>query len=108
MKYIVLRVTDHSSKDRQSDFVRELPFIFPDNCVHSEVAKYMTNMLLNERPEDRLREVEAVSGGFINSLVIGGGKSSCYGESESMKLKSRGDQDAALISTFDYLHGIVG
>jgi hypothetical protein len=106
MKYIVLRVTDHATKANEEDLVREIPFIFPDNCVHSEVAKYMTNMLRRKRPDGRMRDIEPVSAGFMHSLSIGE-KGACHGESETLKLKSRGDQDAALISTFDYLHGLV-
>ena len=107
MKYIILKVTDFAQGKTDSDLVREIPFIFPDNCVHSEVAKYMSRMLRMERPDGRLRDVEPVAAGFIHSLAIGE-KGACHGESETLKLKSRGDQDAALISTFDYLHGIVG
>lgn len=107
MKYIILKVTDYADNTTEPDLVREIPFIFPDICIHSDVAEYMTRMLRRERPDGRLREIEAVSAGFIHSMSIGG-KGACNGKSETLNLNSRGDQDTALISTFDYLHGIVG
>lgn len=88
------------------DSIREIPFIFPDSLVHAEVAKRMTHMLLAERPEGYARQVSAVSAGFMSSLNVGG-KGACYGDSESLKLKSRDDKDSILINTYDYLHGVV-
>lgn len=92
-------------KTDELDLIREVPFIFPDSFVHAEIAKRMTHMLLIERPEGVARQVTTVSGGFISSLNVGG-KDACYGESESLKLRSR-EKDSVLISAHDYLHGIV-
>lgn len=107
MKYVVLEVTDHTSKEGEANFVREIPFIFPDVCTHSEVALHMTRMLRMERPDGRFRKIKAISAGFLSSMAIGSDKVNvCHGKSESLHLESRPAADSVLIHMFDYLHGI--
>lgn len=57
----------------------ELPIVFSELLKHSEVAG---NKL-------------AVSGGFVSTDADG--KITCYGESTSLRLESRGEEDAAII-----------
>ena len=100
MKYIVLEVADSL---QSGDWIREVPFVFPDGCSHSEVAKAMTRMLRAERPDGRDRKIRPVSAGFISSMTF---TEPCSGASVSMSgLKSRGKQDERLLLMYDYTHG---
>ena len=104
MKYIVIKVTDHIAV---GPMIQEIPIIFPDLLVHSEVSKAIIRMIRSEVPDGRRREVETISAGFFSSLDIGKDKVYCHGLSESLGgLKSRPLEDSTLISTFDYLHGV--
>lgn len=95
MKYIVVEVT-------QAGIVRELPFIFPEAFVHKSMFGYVQREYLFEHQADSVR---CVGAGFINSVGVApaGG---CYGESESLGVKSRGELDDKLIPSLDYTHGI--
>jgi len=92
MKYIVLSVP------MGPNLSREMPIIFPDALVHIDVAEVLTRL-----PE--LRHAKPVSAGFVNSMEL---SPACHGESTTLKLKSRGEDDDWLMRTFDYTHGIVG
>lgn len=108
MKYIVIRITDHATRDGMEDMQREVPFVFPLCCTHSEVARYMRRMLRDEQPDGRMREIEVVSAGFISSMAVGDGKNQCHGKSESLgDLPSRPGVDDKLLHMHDYLHGII-
>jgi hypothetical protein len=93
MKYIVIRVSMEVLKF-------ELPFIFPDKLVHCEVARVMVNLLRDQYP---LSPVEPVSAGFLSSMDF---DCECFGESETLHLKSRGEVDSALIAMYDYGAGL--
>jgi len=104
MKYVVLAVTDHG---RSGESVRHVPIIFPDLLVHSEVSSAIARTLRTDAWENGIRrEVKPLSAGFLSSTVISAGKPFCHGKSESLNLPSRPVEDSALISTYDYLHGI--
>lgn len=96
MKYIVLQVLLGNDEI-------EVPIIFPDIMVHADVSEYAQHLF---RRKHNLYNVNPVSAGFINTLNIGS-KDFCYGESETLKLKSRGERDSKLISLYDYHSGIV-
>lgn len=85
MKYIVFKVN--------KPIKREIPVIFPDEFVHSDVAA----MFMQNRPS-----MKVVAAGDMSSLTM-----VCSGKSETLKKKSRGITDMNLITTYDYLHGIV-
>lgn len=94
MKYIMLKV-------EQGEIDRELPIIFPDLFVHEDVFKALVR---NTSPDSNLIITGVASAGFINSADI---KSKCYGESTTLKKKSRGQTDDDRIKMLDYFHGIV-
>lgn len=110
MKYVVLKVTDHRSTCDEQDTVREVPFVFPEELVHSMVAEAMTKMLTRESWEaKRYRTVEPLSAGFLHSMTFAAGAKTgffCHGRSESMKLSSRPELDSRLLVNYDYSHGI--
>lgn len=89
MKYIVLRQNFGS-------FAKEIPVIFPDVLVHSDVAETMKRL-----PE--LRSADVISAGFVSSLDC---DVACHGESTTLKLKSRGEQDSKFIKMYDYCHRV--
>lgn len=95
MKYIVLQVIT-------KDIVRELPFIFPEAVVHSQMKNAMSRLLTFEYKAD---SVTCVSAGFISSIGVGT-VGQCYGESESIGVKSRGPEDDKLLMMLDYTHGL--
>ena len=89
MKYIVLelQVTDGVK--------REVPIVFPNCLTHAIVAESIVSS-----PE--LKGAVAISAGFIDMDA-----NTCYSESESLKLKSRGVTDRLLIDCHDHLNGLV-
>jgi len=92
MKYIVLQI-------RNGETVREWPIIFPDMIVHSDIANVIQKHLYLQNQDSRVIAAGLVS--FFGSQVR------CFGESETLNIESRGNEDAKLIKMFDYLHGIV-
>lgn len=92
-KYIVLR---RKGETLSYDF----PIIFPDKLVHADVAKMLIQMMdWNDRNPGA---TTVVSAGQINLDNL-----ACFGESETLEIKSRGDDDTILIKNFPYMHGIV-
>lgn len=89
LKYIVMRVRD-----------REWPIIFPDAMVHKDVAETVRWHLMRHHDQD----CRVVSAG---SFTCFGGVIRCGGESETLKIKSRGKTDVKLIALFDYNHGLM-
>lgn len=95
MKYIVVEVTT-------KDIVREFPFIFPEAIVHSQMFWHMQHQMTMHHHADSVR---CVAAGFLSSIAVGtAGR--CHGESESLGIKSRGEEDDKLIMMLDYTHGI--
>jgi hypothetical protein len=90
MKYIVL-------KQNFNGIIREISIIFPNELVHSEVAR-----LFQEHYPEFIGRSEVISAGDINV-----GDVECAGKSTSLKIKSREKNDEDLINTVDYFHGIV-
>lgn len=95
MKYIVIQVTT-------KDIVRELPFLFPDAIVHAQMFQYMQHQMTMHHNAD---SVACVAAGFTSSIGVGTA-GQCHGESESLGIKSRGEEDDKLIMMLDYTHGI--
>lgn len=91
-KYIVVQVG--------VDVKREWPIIFPDMLVHSQMAETIkTHLMRNHKMTGRI-----VAAGTVSFF---GGEVNCHGESETLEIESRGEEDNSLIKMFDYLHGIV-
>lgn len=89
MKYIVLeQIIGDGLK-------REIPIIFPNALTHAIVAECMMK-------SEELVGAVPIAAGFLDIDT-----ENCYGESESLKLQSRGQQDRLLIDCHDYLNGIV-
>jgi len=101
MKYIVLTVTQPPKGD-ESPFVMRYPIVFPNNMVHAHVAK--VNSLLLEMMFPKAT-VTATSAGECNSMAFGG---ELYGESTSLNVKSKGQEDTNLLKMCDYGAGMVG
>ncbi len=92
MKYIVM-------VRRVGDMVREVPILFPNELVHQHVAQALLRLPGNPY-------------GFENRVAAAGeatmelGAVKCGGRSETLKIGSRGDEDARLIEMSDYGVGI--
>lgn len=91
MKYIMLRIVT------AGEIIRELPIIFPDAFVHADVAEAITKL-------PGLCTATPVAAGSLSSLEL---ETQCYGDSQTLNLKSRGDLDSSRICMLDYSHGIV-
>jgi hypothetical protein len=90
MKYVILRAANGHT----------YPVIFPNSLAHKEIADALGPLLPGTT-------FEVKSAGFINSMqVIGntlpGSSSVCYGDSETLAVKSLGLPDDDLIKTSDY------
>lgn len=88
-KYVVL-----------SDGMFELPIIFPDALIHADVAEVLKPKM---PAAEKGRKWEVVSAGTIEMISATG----VGGNSKTLNMKSRPD-DAALILSYPYLHGIIG
>lgn len=80
-KYIVIQV------DIGNDLLREDIFIFSNMIDHSHIVNYLHDMYA----ESYDQKIKIVSAGFVSHAFI------CYGESVSLRLKSRGKDDKKLI-----------
>lgn len=92
MKYIVIQT-------RNSERQREIPIIFPKMLIHRDVYEHIARNIKFNHGE--LGEVKCISAGFFTFHPL-----ECFGESESLGVKSR-LEDIELIKTHDYTHGII-
>lgn len=90
MKYVVLR---HEGKA----LTRDIPFIFPNELVHQDVAVAMQRHLAKDHELDTY----AVSAGDFCPIT-----GICSGGSETLDMESRGDEDTRLIAAIDYGAGL--
>ena len=90
MKYVVMHVMNKAGLDL------EIPFIFPDIIVHLYMATICKPLL-----EEHFKEADitVVSAGFCSSTAF---EDECYGQSESLGVKSRPERDSHLIKMCDY------
>lgn len=91
MKYIVMKV------QVKEDFIIEIPFVFPEIIVHANIADFCKVLLEKHFPA--AESIQPISAGFCSSMAF---EDDCYGESETLKLKSRPQEDSALIKMCDY------
>lgn len=80
-KYVIIRTRTH-----------DIPVLFPDCLVHVEVARAVCKIRHLEE-----QGAEPLSAGDLQIMA-----GSCFGESETLKLKSREDEDDACINSFMY------
>ncbi|EMW9316467.1 hypothetical protein AAE121_005212 [Salmonella enterica] len=92
MKYIILRL--------DGKIPREVPVIFPDLLVHTDVARTMATMIKEGSSNTNITDVRVVSAGFCNTTV------KCFGKSETLNIASR-DIDDTVINTWDYTFGLL-
>lgn len=75
------------------------PIIFPDKLVHSQVVQQLRKIV----PGYKDGGVKAVSAGSIEYIDTHG----LGGESKTLDLKSRPNEDVSVIENYSYLHGLV-
>lgn len=84
MKYIMY-------EKKVGDLIRKIPIIFPNELVHIEVARALSNLIGTSR-------------------IVGAGDcyikvDSCFGNSTTIGIKSK-PEDKEIINDFEYFHGI--
>lgn len=101
MKYIVVQVTDH--KPGEEPFVHHLPIVFPKTLVHKDMFEgVQQNLMMDE--DNKFGVAECIGAGFVDLTKFG--EHTCYGESETLKVASRGKADSDLMDTYRFTHGI--
>lgn len=93
-KYIVIR------KDDGEHTPQEFPIIFPKYMTHKEVFDAQARAI---QWHSRSPCTSCVGAGFVR---LGEVELRCYGESESLKVKSRGEEDTRLIDGCEYTQGL--
>lgn len=78
-----------------------LPVIFPTHIMHSDMGDAMRGYGMHNSYQDNHyhQRVEPVSAGFINLRTL-----QCFGESESLELKSR-PEDSVIIAEYMQTQG---
>jgi hypothetical protein len=92
MKYIVMQV------DVTKTIAREDIITFPDDLVHFNMTELMKHSYLKSNGSAS----KVVSAGFVNLMTF-----ECYGESESLNIKSRNGKDSTLLMGGQYGFNIV-
>ena len=90
MKYIVMQRMIGS-------MVREVPILFPNELVHQHVASALLKLPGN--PYKFLNKVSAAGDVDLDAVV-------CSGRSTTLRIDSRGKEDADLILTVEYGGGV--
>lgn len=90
MKYIVMQV-----KSKKVGTL-EIPFLFPEIVVHSDMAKAAAHLLRGQFQDG---VIVPISAGFFCSPDL---DIVCHGKSESLNLESRPKVDSQLIMMSDY------
>lgn len=85
MKYIMM-----------TNGMRYYPIIFPKDFVHRFMAGAVQGMLGGDK------FLRAIAAGDYDPV-----SGTCSGESETMKLKSRGKIDSDIIAHYPYFHGAI-
>lgn len=83
-KYIVIRTKRPAGGEKEM----EIPLMFPCILIHKEFAE-------TARFNAHLRRGKVVSAGFVS---ISEGRLHCFGESESLNIKSRPKEDSELFN----------
>lgn len=80
-----------------NDSIRDIPIIFPGMIVHKDMYEYTVRMF--KKYKVTIHPVSAGSIRLYPSVY-------CCGNSETLKLDSRGQEDTDIINYYQYLHGI--
>jgi len=91
MKYIMFNI------DHNKVFDQRIPIIFPDLMNHEDIAN-----LISPQIKFLLGHYTIISAGFYDPKT-----QECFGESISLKVKSLGEIDAAIIKNMDEELGVV-
>ncbi len=94
MKYVMLEIT--LAGGEAPPF--KLPVIFPDKLVHRDMAAHVKSVAWATWPRCNVNVISA------GEIQLGGVE--CFGESETLNVKSRGERDARTIDVYNYFHGI--
>lgn len=93
LKYVIMRGMQTVGGD-----VHEIPFIFPGIVNHDDFLRF--------RRFKHLQDIEIVSAGFVS--FSDDGIAYCEGRSESLRMASRGEIDAAIINKANnYWHSTI-
>ena len=86
MKYIVIEYQIYPDMMTKEEII-----LFPETLVHNDFGQYCIHQYMSLD----FKNVNIVSAGFCNA------EAKCYGESETLKLKSR-EEDSGLIFRMQY------
>lgn len=92
MKYVVLSI-------KSNNLTREIPVIFPNALVHSDMYKKVKEALLLSFPGAEIKPVSA------GELSLYGAEPRCNGHSGTLGIKSREHEDDQLMQMIDYGFG---
>lgn len=92
MKYVMMEVKQR----KQTGFILNIPFLFPEMVTHIYIST-VAKLVCEEHWPDS--DIKCISAGFCSSMDV---NVDCYGESETLKLKSREDIDSNIIKMADY------
>lgn len=90
MKYIIIKCT------QEDGFHYNLPMSFPNMLVHRMVFESMLDMIRQMMPKGT---IEVIGSGEFDSSVFAGAV--LHGESDSLQVKSRGEEDRLIFSSID-------
>jgi hypothetical protein len=103
MKYIVVEVSDSKADPESDKFVQHLPIIFPNTLIHKDMFEgVQQNLLMDENHSFNV--ATCIGAGFVD--LSKWGEHTCYGESETLEIASRGKADSDLMDTYRFTHGI--
>lgn len=103
MKYIVVEVADSDADPQSDNFVQHLPIVFPKTLVHKDMFEAVQQNLLMDETHS-FNVATCIGAGFVDLSKFG--EHTCYGESETLKVASRGKADSDLMDTYRFTHGI--
>ncbi len=92
-KYVLFSMTTN----KEETHGKLIPIIFPEHIMHSDMDDAMTAYAVQSgsRDNEYYKRMTPVSAGFIDLLTL-----SCFGESESLELRSREDMDSEIIREY--------
>lgn len=99
MKYIMVEA--RLCKRNEDDMTVLIPVTFSKVLVHRDMYEAVYHNLARDEDRD-FGDIKCVGAGFVDS-ALGGYK--CYGESESLKIASRGDLDSDVMNQMRFAHG---
>lgn len=89
MKYIMI-------EQKVGEITRKIPIIFPDILIHKDIADAIIPIL------SKMGESKIVSAGNFNNFMC----DYTIGKSSTLNIEANVD-DAEIINSYDYFHGII-